>query len=144
MDALVTGIDRTAAYLDDIWVTGRTFGKHNARLEAAFKGIQDYGFRVRFDKCAFLQTEITYLGFVIHAQGRRPIQKRSKIRKDPEDTRSERCQSTSLFSGTHQFLRKIRQGSPQSTCSFGHLRKRMLSTHGHRSLSLSSTRLRQS
>ncbi|KAK6733039.1 hypothetical protein RB195_017044 [Necator americanus] len=72
MDALIAGLDGTAAYLDDILVTGRTIGEHNARLEVVLKRIQDYGFRVRLDKCAFLQTEITYFGFVINAQGRRP------------------------------------------------------------------------
>ncbi|KAK6762298.1 hypothetical protein RB195_023131 [Necator americanus] len=110
MDTLITGIDGTAAYLDDMLVSGRTIGEHSARLEAVLRRIRDYGLRVRLDKCAFLQTEITYLGFVINAQGR--------SRKDQsysEDARAEGCQSTSLFSGTHQFLRKLRQGSPQST-----------------------------
>ncbi|KAK6761779.1 hypothetical protein RB195_022748 [Necator americanus] len=69
MDALIAGLDGTAAYLDDILVTGRTIGEHNARLEVVFKRIQDYGLRVRLDKCAFLQAEITYLRFVIKAQG---------------------------------------------------------------------------
>ncbi|KAK6739479.1 hypothetical protein RB195_008142 [Necator americanus] len=82
MDALIAGLDGTAAYLDDILVTGRAFGEHNARLEAVLKRIQDYGFRVRLDKCAFLQTEITYLEFVINAQGRLP---------DPEKIKSRRC-----------------------------------------------------
>ncbi|PIO53684.1 hypothetical protein TELCIR_24973, partial [Teladorsagia circumcincta] len=51
IDALIAGLDGTAAYLDDIL---------------------DYGFRVRLEKCSFLQTHIKYLGFVINAQGRRP------------------------------------------------------------------------
>ncbi|KAK6761437.1 hypothetical protein RB195_022488 [Necator americanus] len=62
MDTLIAGLDGTAAYLNDMFVTGRTIGEHNARLEAVFKRIQDYGFRVPLDKYAFLQTEITYLG----------------------------------------------------------------------------------
>ncbi|KAK6761439.1 hypothetical protein RB195_022488 [Necator americanus] len=78
MDTLIAGLDGTAAYLNDMFVTGRTIGEHNARLEAVFKRIQDYGFRVPLDKYAFLQTEITYLGFVINAQGRRPDPKKIK------------------------------------------------------------------
>ncbi|KAK6763082.1 hypothetical protein RB195_023694 [Necator americanus] len=62
MDTLIAGLDGTAAYLDDILVTGRTISEHNARLEAVLKQIQDYGFRIRLDKCAFLQTKITYFG----------------------------------------------------------------------------------
>ncbi|EYC29726.1 hypothetical protein Y032_0006g3147 [Ancylostoma ceylanicum] len=38
--------------------------------------IHDYGFRVRLEKCAFLQTEINNLGFVINAEGRRPDPKK--------------------------------------------------------------------
>ncbi|KAK6735548.1 hypothetical protein RB195_018639 [Necator americanus] len=66
MDALIAGI--YAAYLDDILVAGRTFGEHNARREALFKRIQDYGLLVRLDKYAFQLTEITYLGFVNNVQ----------------------------------------------------------------------------
>ncbi|KAK6726142.1 hypothetical protein RB195_004452 [Necator americanus] len=62
MDALIAGLDGTAAYLDDILVTGKTIGENNVRLDAVLKRIQDYGFRVRLDKCAFLQTKFTYLG----------------------------------------------------------------------------------
>ncbi|KAK6756000.1 hypothetical protein RB195_014409 [Necator americanus] len=69
-----------AAYLDDILVTGRTIGEHSARLER----IQDYGLRVLLDKCAFLQTEINYLGFLINTQGRRPDTEKTKaIHKMP-------------------------------------------------------------
>ncbi|PIO77458.1 hypothetical protein TELCIR_00441 [Teladorsagia circumcincta] len=58
--------------LDDILVTGRTIDEHNTRLDAVFQRIQDYGFRIRLEKCSFLQTQIKYLGFVINAQGRSP------------------------------------------------------------------------
>ncbi|KAK6726149.1 hypothetical protein RB195_004457 [Necator americanus] len=76
MDALIAGLDGTAAYLGDILVTGKTIGENNARLEAVLKRIQEYGFRVRLDKWAFLQTKLTYLGFAINAQRR--LLKRSK------------------------------------------------------------------
>ncbi|KAK6764489.1 hypothetical protein RB195_024712 [Necator americanus] len=49
-----------------------TYWLHNARLKAVFRRIQDYGLRVRLDKCAFLLTEISFLGLVINAQGQRP------------------------------------------------------------------------
>ncbi|PIO74481.1 hypothetical protein TELCIR_03500 [Teladorsagia circumcincta] len=50
MDTLTAGLDGTAAYLDDIVVTGKTIDEHNARLEAVFKKIQDFGFRLRLEK----------------------------------------------------------------------------------------------
>ncbi|EYC16482.1 hypothetical protein Y032_0033g2680 [Ancylostoma ceylanicum] len=76
IDALIAGLHGTAAYLDNIIVTGRTTDEHNTRLNAVFQRIHDYGFRVRLEKCAFLQTEINYLGFVINADGRRPDPKK--------------------------------------------------------------------
>uniref|UniRef100_W6NPV0 RNA-directed DNA polymerase (Reverse transcriptase) domain containing protein n=1 Tax=Haemonchus contortus TaxID=6289 RepID=W6NPV0_HAECO len=69
IDALIAGLDGTAASLDDILVTGRTIDEHNTRLDAVLQRIHDYGFRVRLEKCEFSQTEINYLGFVINAQG---------------------------------------------------------------------------
>ncbi|PIO71540.1 reverse transcriptase [Teladorsagia circumcincta] len=97
IDALIAGLHGTAAYLDDILVTGRTIDEHNTRLDAVFQRIQDYGFRVRLEKCSFLQTQIKYLGFVINAPKRR--------------------QPASSIPRTHQFLRKLRQGSAQSARS---------------------------
>nr|CDJ81316.1 RNA-directed DNA polymerase (reverse transcriptase) and Integrase domain containing protein [Haemonchus contortus] len=72
MDTLTAGLEGTAAYLDDIIVTGKTIEEHNSRLEAVFRRIQDFGFRLRLEKCSLLHTEIRYLGFVIDAEGRRP------------------------------------------------------------------------
>ncbi|PIO68631.1 hypothetical protein TELCIR_09573 [Teladorsagia circumcincta] len=72
IDALIAALDGTAVYLDDILVNGRTIDEHNTRLDAVFQRIQDYGFRLRLEKCSFLQKQIKYLGFVINAQGRRP------------------------------------------------------------------------
>ncbi|PIO54721.1 reverse transcriptase, partial [Teladorsagia circumcincta] len=72
MDTMIAGLDGTAAYLDDIIVTGKTINEHNARLEAVLRRVHDYGFRVRLEKCSFLQTEIRYLGFIVNAKGRQP------------------------------------------------------------------------
>ncbi|PIO56101.1 reverse transcriptase [Teladorsagia circumcincta] len=72
MDTMIAGLDGTAAYLDDIIVTGKTINEHNVRLEAVLRRIHDYGFRVRLEKCSFLQTEIRYLGFIVNAKGRQP------------------------------------------------------------------------
>ncbi|XGW02676.1 hypothetical protein V3C99_014594, partial [Haemonchus contortus] len=72
MDTMTAGLEGTAAYLDDIIVTGRTIEEHNSRLEAVFRRVQDFGFRLRLEKCSLLHTEIRYLGFIIDAEGRRP------------------------------------------------------------------------
>ena len=76
IDTMISGLDGVAAYLDDVIVTGRTLEEHNANLEALFDRIVKYGFRIRIEKCNLLMTEITYLGNVISAAGRRPDPKK--------------------------------------------------------------------
>ncbi|PIO63147.1 hypothetical protein TELCIR_15269 [Teladorsagia circumcincta] len=49
MDTLTAGLDGTAAYFDDIIINGKTIDEHNARLEAAFRRIQDFGVRLRLE-----------------------------------------------------------------------------------------------
>lgn len=70
MDAMTSGLEGTMAYLDDIIVTGKSVEEHKRGVVAVLKRLQDFGFRVRLEKCAFLQREIKYLGFGISAKGR--------------------------------------------------------------------------
>ncbi|EGT47135.1 hypothetical protein CAEBREN_29943 [Caenorhabditis brenneri] len=72
MDKLINGLDGTSAYLDDLIVTGSTIEEHNSRVHALMQKIQDFGFRIRMEKCSFLQHKIKYLGFVINKDGRKP------------------------------------------------------------------------
>ncbi|VDL66057.1 unnamed protein product [Nippostrongylus brasiliensis] len=84
MDSMICGLNGCAAYLDDVIVTGRTIEEHVANLEALFKRISDYGFRVRIEKCNFLMPQLRYLGTIITAAGRRPDpSKIEAIRKMP-------------------------------------------------------------
>lgn len=72
MDSMISGIEGTAAYLDDLIITGSTVSEHRGRLNKVFQRIQEYGFKVNLDKCSFLKSEVNYLGFIITAEGRRP------------------------------------------------------------------------
>ncbi|PIO74015.1 hypothetical protein TELCIR_03988 [Teladorsagia circumcincta] len=67
MDALSTGLSGTAAYFDNIAVTGKTVDEHNVRL--VFRKTQDL---FRLESGSLLLTEIRYLGFRTNAHGRRP------------------------------------------------------------------------
>ncbi|EYC07744.1 hypothetical protein Y032_0069g372 [Ancylostoma ceylanicum] len=85
MDSMICGLNGCAAYLDDVIVTGRTIEEHVANLEALFKRISAYGFRVRVEKCNFLMPQLRYLGNIIDATGRRPDpSKIEAIQKMPE------------------------------------------------------------
>ncbi|EGT49549.1 hypothetical protein CAEBREN_25644 [Caenorhabditis brenneri] len=72
MDRLINGLDGTSAYLDDLIVTGSSIEEHNRRVHAVMQRLQEFGFRIRMEKCSFLQHEIKYLGFIINKDGRKP------------------------------------------------------------------------
>ncbi|EFP09026.1 hypothetical protein CRE_22508 [Caenorhabditis remanei] len=72
IDSMITGLEGTAAYLDDIIITGSTIDEHNERVKAVMIRIADYGLRVRIEKCKFLMNQIVFLGFIIDEHGRRP------------------------------------------------------------------------
>ncbi|XP_049868122.1 uncharacterized protein K02A2.6-like [Pectinophora gossypiella] len=56
-------------YLDDLTVSGVDSEDHWKRLQAVFKILSDSGLRVAPEKCSFFQKTISYLGYVIDADG---------------------------------------------------------------------------
>lgn len=79
MDNVVSGLEGTTAYLDDIIVTGANKNEHEERLVQLFKRLKAFGLKVNLEKCAFMEKSIKYLGFIIDSAGRRP---------DPEKTKA--------------------------------------------------------
>jgi len=69
MDMMLAGLNGTVSYLDDIIVTGIDLNDHLKNLTKVFERIQEYGFRINKNKCAFLQDSVEYLGFVIDKSG---------------------------------------------------------------------------
>ncbi|VDL77978.1 unnamed protein product [Nippostrongylus brasiliensis] len=72
MNKMVSGLRGVATYLDDILVCGRTEQEHKENLIALFRRIEEYGFKLRLEKCIFSKPEIRYLGFIKDRHGRRP------------------------------------------------------------------------
>nr|VZI29819.1 unnamed protein product [Spirometra erinaceieuropaei] len=72
MDALLTAIEGAAAYLDDIIVPCSNPDELLIRQETVLCRTQDYGFRLRLDKCYLFMPSVEYLGFKIDRGGRRP------------------------------------------------------------------------
>lgn len=85
MDKMLAGIQNVAAYIDDIFVSGKDETEHNNNLHEVLRRIQDYNFKIKFEKCEFFSTEVRYLGYVINKQGLKPDPDRiSAIQKMPE------------------------------------------------------------
>ena len=84
MNKMLAGLPFATAYLNDIIVVSHSQEDHRRHLHAVFDRINDYGFRVRLEKCSFYQTSIKYLGFIVNKEGRRPDpQKASAVANMP-------------------------------------------------------------
>ena len=69
MDQVLHGLPGMMCYLDDIIITGATDRKHLSNLAAVLERLREKGFRLKKDKCHFMQTTVEYLGHVIDAKG---------------------------------------------------------------------------
>lgn len=72
MDTMLAGLTGVVSYLDDLIVVGKNESEHKQNVLAVFDRIRDWGFHVRPDKCSFFMEQVTYLGFVVDSNGRRP------------------------------------------------------------------------
>nr|VZI00654.1 unnamed protein product [Spirometra erinaceieuropaei] len=79
MNEMLSGIPGTAGYLDDIIIVGRSPAKLQDRVCAVLERVQEYGFRLRANKCQFFLDSIKCLGFVFDVTGHHP---------DPESIRA--------------------------------------------------------
>lgn len=84
MGTILGGLDFTIAYLDDILINSKNIVQHWEHVQEVFRQIQNYGFKVKENKCDFFMKEIKYLGHIIDEEGRRPDPERSTaIKKMP-------------------------------------------------------------
>uniref|UniRef100_A0A914CW25 RNA-directed DNA polymerase n=1 Tax=Acrobeloides nanus TaxID=290746 RepID=A0A914CW25_9BILA len=82
INKMLSGLSGVTAYLDDVIVTGSTIEEHQNNLQKVFQRINSYGFKVRLEKCIFLETSVRYLGHIIDADGRRPDPEKIKAIND--------------------------------------------------------------
>ncbi|CAF5206197.1 unnamed protein product, partial [Rotaria magnacalcarata] len=69
MDQMLSGLEGTVCYLDDIIITGKNEIDHLNNLNKVFSRIKEYGFHINQGKCSFLQNSVEYLGFIIDKFG---------------------------------------------------------------------------
>ena len=55
MDTILQGIPGAMCYIDDILVTGTSEEEHLRNLEQVLRRLQEYGIRMKRNKCSFLQ-----------------------------------------------------------------------------------------
>ena len=66
-------------YIDDILVYTKTFEQHIEALRAVLERLKAVNLKLKWKKCKLFQTEVTFLGHVVGADG---------IRPDPEKTKA--------------------------------------------------------
>ena len=69
MDIVLQGLPGVVCYLDDIIITGKDKQEHLNNLEQVLSRIQEFGFRVRKEKCFFMQDSVEYLGHIVSKNG---------------------------------------------------------------------------
>lgn len=79
-------------------------------LFALIERIKEWGFGIRFEKCHFLMTQLIYLGFVVDAEGRRPIKEKVEAIRDmpePHDVSTVRS-FLGMINYYSQFVKEMR------------------------------------
>ena len=69
------------AIQDDILVTGRDDEDHLNNLEATLSRLQEYGVRLKLDKCKFMLRSVTYMSCMISASGIQPTEEKVELLK---------------------------------------------------------------
>ena len=72
IDQVIAGIPNCVAYLDDILISGANEDEHLKTLELVLTKLSDFGFKCNPEKCSFFQDQVSYLGFLITKNGKRP------------------------------------------------------------------------
>ena len=76
IDQILEGIDGCVAYLDDLLVTGEDEADLLMRLDRVLSRLGEHGARLKREKCEFNMREVQYLGWIISADGLKPVPKK--------------------------------------------------------------------
>lgn len=105
MTKMLSGAKGAVAFIDDIVVSGRTESEHNILLFDVLNRIQEYGFRLRLEKCEFGKKELLFCGHLIGAHGIRPDPK--KIQSIQEIPKPENLTQLRSFLGAANYYGKF-------------------------------------
>eukprot|EP00106_Octopus_bimaculoides_P000827 XP_014768269.1 PREDICTED: uncharacterized protein K02A2.6-like [Octopus bimaculoides] len=95
---MLTSLDFTIAYLDDILIKSESCGQHAEQVKKVFKRRKDYGFKLNEEKCEFFMPRMKYLGQIIDENRRRPDLSRIPIQNGQKCVNVTNLHSNSEFS----------------------------------------------
>ncbi|XP_044757779.1 uncharacterized protein K02A2.6-like [Coccinella septempunctata] len=72
IETMISGLEGTAAYIDDIIISGKNIEDHQRNLLNVLQRIREFGFHLKIQKFKFNLPEIKYLGNIINQHGIKP------------------------------------------------------------------------
>ena len=72
MEIILQGLENVACIQADILITQKDEDRHIKTLNMVLKRLDDYGLRLQLNKCKFKQKSVTYMGYIISADGISP------------------------------------------------------------------------
>ena len=76
MSVVLQGCKGVVYYIDDILVTGRNCKEYEENLREVFWCLQQFGLKIKLEKCQVFQESMDYLGHTISCQGLAPTKER--------------------------------------------------------------------
>ena len=76
MEGLLQGIPGVVVYLDDVLITGKTEEEHLHSLDTVLTRFEEAGLRLKLKKCSFMDSNVSYLGHNINADGLHPMKEK--------------------------------------------------------------------
>ena len=87
VDSVLSGIENTFCYLDDILIWSETLEEHMSIVKKIFKRLEENEITLALDKCVFAEETVDYLGYQVNGTGIRPLRRKTEaIDKIPAPT----------------------------------------------------------
>ena len=123
IDQVIASIPNCVAYLDDILLTGANEEEEHLRtLEMVLLRLSEFGFRCNSEKCLFFQDEVSYLGFIIDKNGKRPDPRRVDAIKNMPTSKN--IKELEAFIGKVNYYGKFISNFSDKCKLLNHLRKK--------------------
>ena len=81
MDTMLSGLDFTIVYLDNILIKSENNNQHCDHIKEVFRRINDYALKLSSEKREFFMSQIKYLGQIINPKGQTPDQEKAEAIK---------------------------------------------------------------
>ena len=70
---VIEGLTFAYGYLDDILVFSKSIEEHFQHCEIIFQRLRKYKLKLSYAKCAFLKSQVQYLGHLLSGAGIEPV-----------------------------------------------------------------------